>query len=101
MPGRLQGNGGAAVGAESLQANGIACLDDALPAGRVGGGQAGQQVVDAPGLVRRREQGGVLEAKLLVLGADPVFRRRLAPGGDVVGQLLGGGDRRVVGVSGI
>ena len=43
---------------------------------------------DAAGLVGRRPAGGADEAELLVLGADPVLGPRLAPGRDVVSQLL-------------
>ena len=68
--------------------------------------QAGQQVADGARLAVGRFVGrggeiGEAEAEFLVLGADTELLRRLAAGGDVIGQWLERRDRGRVGVSGI
>ena len=81
-----------------------------LPRSRIGVAaevvQPLEQAADRAGLavrrfVRRRRQIGEAEAELLMLGADAELLRRLAAGGDVVGELLERRDRRRIGVSGI
>ena len=99
LPGRLQRDRRVAL----LQPDGVAAIEDrrrrriraSPPAGR-GSSRAGRRPDR-----RAARQVGVAEAEFLMLGADAELFRRLAAGGDMIGQLPERRDRGRVGVSGI